>query len=547
MRGVRRLKAVTAALTTASVLAVVATAYSDCLRVYAELMKLEEYSYLVILAPIVLGVFVKLVIDEFSVVGLNVPRFFASLMFTSVSVLTYVLGDVVTEYSVEFKALSLVFFVWAVAALFLMPEKALPGILAMFSLLLLVPVPRAVLDYVSVHLTSAVADLTARFTGASLVESVGRVVLVVRDAGGMTRFFEVSPVCSGAVSLTSVLAIVPLTAYLTYASVASRARKLATLVTSLAAAAATVFIGNLLRLVTVVLATRYWSYEAALAVFHQVPSLIYVAVALALAVYICSRLPRARVRRGAPAEVGVGAPTIAWVASVAVLALITSSFIATVAPIAQGSADSVMPTAVSLAEFLKEPALKVFNATGTEPLSNAPSPHLSTALDVPAIRKVALRYGNHTFIGYVEVAETPSRFHGWYVCLTMQGYRIIKSWSEVGNVTVNYLLLSKSGEYFLLGYSIYKYLLQGGARATYVRVSLIAPVTPSSYGDVAATMNSLLRSIGESGNVAGAPVSKVLDYVTVVANTVILVSIILIIISVSKTHVMKLISLIRRK
>ncbi len=547
MWGVRRLKAVTAAIITASVLAVVAAAYSDCLRVYAELMKLEEYSYLVVLAPLVLGVFTKLVIDEFSVAGLNVPRFFASLMFTSVSILTYVLGDVVTEYSVEFKVLSLVFFVWAAAALFLMPEKALPGVLAMLSLLLLVPVPRAVLDYVSAHLTSAVADLAAWFTGASLIESAGRVVLAVRDVGGVMRFFEVSLVCSGVVSLTSTLAVAPLVSYLIYTSVASRARKLAALATSLAAAAATVFVGNLLRLVAVVLATRYWSYEAALTVFHQVPSLIYVAVAVALAVYICSKLPRARIQRGAPTKVRVSAPTVAWVASVAVLALITASFIAVVAPVAQGSAGGAVPAAVSLAEFLKEPALKVFNATGAELLSDVPSPYLSEALGVPAIRKVALRYGSYTFTGYVEVAEVPSRFHGWYVCLTLQGYRIIKSWSEVGNVTVNYLLLSKSGGYFLLGYSIYKYLLQGIAGATYVRVSLITPVTPGSYGDVAAAMSSLLRSIGESGSATGEPLSKVLDYVMVAANAVVLASIALITISVSKTYIMKLINAIRRR
>jgi len=538
------LKIITFSAFASALIAILAVAYRDYIVAYFNILTLEEYSYLVVLIPLTVGVVVKTFINYFDIAGVNVLRFITSLMFTSISILTYVLGDVAPEYYIELKTISIIFISWAFTALLLKPRKSLPGLLAMSSLLLLIPLPRPVLDYVSAMLTLYVAKLAAWSTGVGLTELYGRVVLVVNDPSGITRLLEVSLICGGVVSLTSVLAVSPAIVYIAGRSRAPLTKKLLAITTSLLTAAAIVFIGNYLRLVAVVLATRYWSYDAALTIFHQTPSLIYVVIAVVTSIYICSRLPR---KYGVSTKASmheVIRPTTAWATSLAMLVSITLLFILLAIPASHEALVGTTVPAISLPEFLREPTTKVLNVSGVKVLSDVPSPTLSVALGVPAIRHVMINYGGHTFMGYVEVAEVPSRFHGWYVCLTLQGYRIIKSWSEIGNVTMNFLLISKHGTELLLGYSIYRYKLQEATAPAYVRVSLITPVSKDNYGEVASIMRSLLSNIATTEEVQKS--INILTYIMVLANVSVVLSLALVVISLCREYIQRLVKSITR-
>ncbi|MEM1683982.1 MAG: archaeosortase/exosortase family protein [Ignisphaera sp.] len=449
-------------------------AYRDYLYAYIRLMFTEDYSYLVVALPIAIGVFLKLVLDRFSIEGINVFRAVSSIMFLSTAITFYVIGEAVTEVHIELKTLSIVFLLWSFLALFLRSRKLVMGILSMMLLLVLVPIPRPIMDGLSSFFTDIVARTVAHITSAKLIESNGMIVLITKDPTGIERSFEIAPICSGIVSFLSLLSIAPLVIYLSSTSSASIRKRAMYTTLSIVSAILIVFIGNISRLVLIIVVTRTIGFEKALKFFHYTPSILYVVIATALSLYIISKLSRQKAVVK-PYTVSYIKPSIAFSGSIAFLLFIAIVF-NVLAPMASTvTLAQTTPSVISLPKLLENPTTIVLNSTDIFLFKDVPEPRLGTVLGIPIIRSIAFMYNNTLFLGYIEVADVPTKFHGWYVCVTLQGYRIHRSWTELGNITINHMLISKSGNMMLLSYTIYRYILQEGT--TYIRLSIMTPVS----------------------------------------------------------------------
>ncbi|MEM0372063.1 MAG: archaeosortase/exosortase family protein, partial [Ignisphaera sp.] len=239
----------------------------------------------------------------------------------STAITFYVIGEAVTEVYIELKTLSIVFLLWSFLALFLRSRKLVMGILSMMLLLVLVPIPRPIMDGLSSFFTDIVARTVAHITSAKLIESNGMIVLITKDPTGIERSFEIAPICSGIVSFLSLLSIAPLVIYLSSTSSASIRKRAMYTTLSIVSAILIVFIGNISRLVLIIVVTKTIGFEEALKFFHYTPSILYVVIATALSLYIISKLSRQKAVVK-PYTVSYIKPSIAFSGSIAFLLFI---------------------------------------------------------------------------------------------------------------------------------------------------------------------------------------------------------------------------------
>jgi len=450
--------------------------YNDFLNAYIEILKMENYSYLIAIIPISVVVLYKLLLSYFEIEGINILRLLGSTTLFLFSILFYLIGDIINEFFLEFKALSIVCLLWSSLTLFFRPKSFAIAYLSIAILLTFVPIPRQAVDYLSSILTRVVASAVSTITSTQVVEREGMLMLLVKDATGASRLFEVAPICSGVVSILSILTISPIIAYFAIISSSSKAKKLLYASTSLAIAVITVFIGNLVRLILIIELTKRVSSEVALMFFHYTPSIIYVAIATFLAIHSISKflyIPKTSIHSSSIAIKFIK-PSLSFYLAIATYAILLITY-NSVAPLISAATLTQFSISVSsLPQLLEKPATAILNSSNILILQDIPEPKISESLGVPAVRRIVLEYNETQFVGYIEIADTPTKFHGWYVCVTVQGYDIEKSWVEVGNTTIYHMVISKSRSKFLLSYTIYKLSLPEGI--TYVRLSIITPI-----------------------------------------------------------------------
>jgi hypothetical protein len=123
------------------------------------------------------------------------------------------------------------------------------------------------------------------------------------------------------------------------------------------------------------------------------------------------------------------------------------------------------------------------------------------------VYNIGISSGSGIATGYVEVAESPSRFHGWQICLINQGYNIEKWWSETRNTTIVYAVISKGSTRLLLAYSIYTYPTSMGN--LYVRISLFTPAD-GDLEDKAYWLNTILNNVNIPGGTREIPLDSIM-------------------------------------
>lgn len=476
-----------------AIVIVIFLAYGEFIYIYINIIFTEEYGYLLSTIPITIALLIKIILDRSSIEGINIPRFIASLTTFLSSILMYVIGDIILDLYLELKTLSLVLLLWSFLILFIKVDNKAIGLLLLLSFLSIVPIPRILLDSVSAIFTRILVKIIMRVMNIDIIYYKGVEVLIVKDSSGIDRFFEIAPTCSGIISLLSVASITPAILYIAITSRASRLRKIVFIFMSLLASIAIIFIGNMLRIIGIILITRYIDYESALTFFHYTPSIIYVVIATIIPLYIVFRLPRKKaypnniiyVERYVSISISISI-------SIALLIFMSIVFIS-IAPIIslQALQHHILYT-LSLPRFLEKPSEVLFNTTYIHIVKDFPEPRLSITLGVPVVRSISLVYNNTLLLGYIEISDTPAKFHGWYVCLTVQGYRIDKSWTEFGNISINHIIASKSNHRYLLSYAIYRYQTEEGI--TFVRISLITPIL-NNYNDQLSITRRILSDI----------------------------------------------------
>jgi len=452
--------------------------HKNFLNVYIMVvLRTEVYSYILIAIPVSIAVLYKLAINYFEIEGLNILRLVGSITLFLFSVLFHVLGDIIDEFFLELKVLSLVCLFLLSLTLFFRPKSVSISYLSIALLLTFVPIPRQAIDFLSPTLTRAITSIVSAITSTHVIEFEGMLVLLVKDAAGVDHLFKTESIYGGVASVLSILTISPSIIYFALTSPAPKTKKIVYTAASIAIAVATVFVGNLLRLTLTIELTKHIGYDAALKFFNYTPPIIYVALATFLAIYTAIRLlsmPKIGKHDSSTTIRFVKPPPSLYLALAIYVTLLVAYNV--VAPLISMAMLTQFSVSVSgLPQLLEKPATATLNSSNVLTLHSIPGPKISEALSVPDVRSISLNYSGTQFVGYIEIADTPTKFHGWYVCVTLQGFGIEKSWVEVSNTTIHHMIISKDISRLLLSYTVYRLILPEGV--AYVRLSIMTPIT----------------------------------------------------------------------
>ena len=491
-------KLFTGVVAASTVTVLLSSLYRGGLLAYIETMQASDYSYLLLLAPLALYLALALSTrNGLRGAGVDVSRLTALLSAVFFSTLLYALSRMLPEYSLQLEILSVVTLSSSVVLYAYSGFRDWKTPLAVWLLFLaLTPLPRSVLDVLAAILTEPTVIVASLLSGAQAgVDSNGYTVLVFRDAGGVLRRLQVAPVCSGISSLLTVLALVPLIAYVVSGSPAPRRSKILFFTGAVGVGALIVFLGNALRIALIVHLARTSGYEAAMLLAHQTPALVYAALATLASLYTATRLPGGKKE---PRETMVEArlvtlPDVVKTAILVAVVLFHVALTATITGTAVNAAEAGWKLApqVDAEKLLSKPSSILFNNTGFR-VTGFPSPLLGEALGALSVQRITLRAQGLSAVGYVEIAETPSRFHQWQVCLTSQGYIIEKWWSETLNTsTVTFALVKGRAGSLLLAYTIYQYPTSSGP--LYVRISLFTHASTLDMAQKAALLARILE------------------------------------------------------
>jgi exosortase/archaeosortase family protein len=517
----------------AYVLFIARTFYSGYLIALRGLVEDELYGYLLLIIPLTIFFIAKLIAEKFALKGLSIERFLAFLIVFQLSLLLYIVSLTINEEILLIRSISFVMLIWGILILLFKPNNLLSSLILFILLAFLIPVPRGVIDAISVHLSRFAAITTSYLTGATLVEKNNVILLSTPDNHGVLREFNVAYVCSGIISLSAVLSLLPLNIYILYVSRSGNTRKLLALTLSIILGSSIVFLCNILRLALIVWITRIAGFESAVEFFHTLPSTFYSSLGVLASFYILYKfLLRENVPKGLDKDqgmktinnhinynVGVNYKIIGSI--LILLLLIPTYYYATGQYIVHESVK--IP---SLQTLISSIGKHVFN-NKVRVLSETPTPALAALLGASIVKLVNLEYKNILFYGYVELAESPTRYHSWSVCLTFQGYKILRSWIGGGNITINYMLIEKKGVKSLLGYSVYKYPVVIGGEITYayIRISVFKTLSKSiTLDDAILLIKQILTNVREV-RISGENIYNVLNTVMIILNITIIFTI----------------------
>lgn len=276
----------------------------------------------------------------------------------------------------------------------------------------------------------------------------------------------------------NILSLSIIVIYFAYRSSLSIGRKTLYTILLIALGVFLVYLGNLLRISLVIWITRWYSYELALEVFHQAPSLVYSMVGALIVILLAIKLFR---WRGAP-QLSIGVRNYYGVSpniiAVFILTIIMLSLMSITYPSVEAYQNQFSSASefMTLDELLTNTAYTLFRGLNASVRYVVDEPALTEVLGASIVKRFGLDVNGSLYEGYIEVAETPGRYHSWSVCLTVQGYRIYSVWSvNLEEGTYTFYEFSKGYEKLLMGLSIYSMPIYiGGEKTTaYIRVSIV--------------------------------------------------------------------------
>ena len=488
--------------------------------VFEDLLKLmltELHSYLVVA---LLSVFVVLYY-ALRTVGLSYElrpsKVIASALLLSLGVALYLGSRVDPTYSLQLGTASFVMVFLSLVVLAYRPTSP-RDVVPLLSPLILVPVPAELADAVTPALSRFVGVVVSALTGSRLVEGPGYAKIEVATPQG-PALLDIQVACTGVVTVSSVLAVVPVLTYLAAFSPRSWFRKATSVAISVATALLIGTLGNLVRVLLVVLGSSRVGVDFGMNLFHYSPSVVYSSLSVLAAFLVADRL--GGVGSAVP-RVLMGRPRVRWDfvsgVLVAVLALTVAYqavayYVAALEPPRPGAPGLVVEVE-DLESFIEETPRYVLR--GTKLVSYRYDPYLASILGALRVYEVSVVAGGELYRGYVEVADTPARFHTWQICLTAQGYRVLNSWVTVANSTLVHLIeVEKGGSRGVLAHTtIPAYLLTpSGTSVAYLRISLMKPLRGAG-GDVVGEVSRVLQGITYGSSPQGVEVGGLAPWAT---------------------------------
>jgi exosortase/archaeosortase family protein len=245
-------------------------------------------------------------------------------------------------------------------------------------------------------------------------------------------------------------------------------------------------LGNLIRVLLIVYGAMYMGVQQAETLFHYSPSLVYSFLSALIAFYLVnkySRFPPVFTKALSKHT----AIDVSWeyASGVFIVAAFFTLIVLALVPITT-TASSVQQALVvnppSIDDYVKNPE-KYLSTTTIVFTGKQYDQYLTNVLGALAVYRVEVVSPTGIYQGYVEVVDTTARLHTWQLCLTVQGFNILSSWSSVVNNTrIVFIALEKGSWRGLLGYVILPVTLEVGGETVnmYTRVSLEAPGDPTT-------------------------------------------------------------------
>lgn len=445
--------------------------YPDVFGIYVELLRQEEYGYLALLAPSALAVVTVVAVRHSTLAPPSPARLAAFSVMASLSVLLALSASMEPALQLQLYVLAIASLASGALILLFRPTGAAAGALLALTPFTLVPPPRGLIDRAAAELTGPMADAVAALTGAEKVLYNKVVQLEFTDADGILRRVEIAPACSGVVSVLAVASLAPLVAYLLALGSRAPVRVKALAAAGYAAASmAVVLAGNVLRMALVIWVGSWVGFEEAMEVFHSTPSIIYTSIGAVLGLHVASRLAGAGLP--APTAPPSGDSRLAGL-GIAALALAGVLLAASAGALSPQPAPEAL---VTFKQLVEDTAGVILAPAGVSEYIEVPAPTFQAVLGQAATKMVTVVTNTSRYVGYVEVAESPSRFHSWAACLIAQGYEILDAWSsQTENARIHYMLVERPGARMALVYMVVRVDLAGpGSDSVYVRISLFA-------------------------------------------------------------------------
>jgi len=433
----------------------------------------EEYSYMMIVFAEALFLVAYLMPGLEARTRLDPGTVLTALFYAVGATAFSLLSRVSSDYSFQFAGATLAFVLAGATLTVLSPRSVREAAPILAAAAMLVPLPRSMIESLAVRLSPVVGGQAALITGSELVR-VGNRVFIDYGSGS----FEIVYACSGVVSLTGVLALLPLVIYATKG--ARPRRRLAAIAASLALGAAIVYLGNLLRIVLIVEAAKRYGSEAGLQIFHSTPSIVYVAIASAASIWVSTRIAGGLPPRRAN---GGGSPASTLAAGAIFLLALGAAAYAAQAPLAEARVGYVSPT------YLEDNIVELM--LPYEGVKYRELESLKQFLGASRVYAFQLEYESTTYRGYIEVAKSMGSFHDWTICLEYQGFTVEGKWvREAGNTTITfYRYRAPGGPERVLAVAVYT-IQANSSTPYYVRVS----VFPHSTEDAERFFTEILRA-----------------------------------------------------
>jgi len=446
----------------------------------------EEFSYIVIALTIAFVLF-GLRGDRLHVdCSLRISRILLALALTSVAILFRALSTLFIEYRDVLCSISMTVYI-ACLVICVYGERGLRELsVALIALVFATPLPRPLLDRASLALSKFVGLIVSFITGASYVSGKSTYLVVQGPEGKV--MLEIAAACSGIVSISSIIAVVPILLVL-LERIRDWKTKIKAITLGLAVGVGVAFLGNVVRIALIVEEARRHGLERALDLFHSTPSIIYASLATIATFLVVDKYVRKRYRiepeRRRGIEVFSGRYYLKTLVSMLFALLVTIAVVVATPTIvevgAQGISKPVAHLELYTYSYVVENLPHVVFTKNLTLIQVRSVPYLANILGSSIVEQFYALYRNKAVVGYLEVGEAPYRFHSWTICLSAQHYAILDVWTEnVSNHVVTFVVYKgRYGEEYVLGYSIFRVPICVGPNKfsyLFIRVTAVVPV-----------------------------------------------------------------------
>jgi exosortase/archaeosortase family protein len=494
---------------------VASTVYREFFNSIVILASSEEYSYITVsLFSMVITLYLSLSYIGFSY-GVRLSKIIFATLLALFSLALYSVSTSFLEYKIQLEGLS--FSLFFISLILLVYDPVTPGeIIPLLTPFLLIPLPAGFVDRLTPLLSRYIGRVAGFLTGVRVVETPGFTQLEVPTPSGGVARFSIEAACTGIVTLSSIMSVIPVLIYMVTFSSDKPLRKTVVSLASIIISLLIGLLGNLIRVLLIVYGAMYMGVQQAETLFHYSPSLVYSFLSALIAFYLVnkySRFPPVFTKALAKHP----AIDVSWeyVSGVFIVAAFFTLIVLALVPITT-TASSVQQALVvnpsSVDDYVKNPE-KYLSTTTIVFTGKQYDQYLTNVLGALAVYRVEVVSPTGIYQGYVEVVDTTARLHTWQLCLTVQGYNILSSWSSVVNNTrIVFIALEKGSWRGLLGYVILPVTLEVGGETVnmYTRVSLMAPGDPTTLaGSLTSVFASMTAKLVGSGSGVEAAITGV--------------------------------------